>query len=188
MSLTIILAGIPGSGKSTVLQEAVKRLPQLEVINFGDMMLKEASLQHIDKDSLRKLPLIQQQKIGLEAAKKMAAAMPQIVCIDTHAMIKTPIGYCPGIPEAVIRILNPNVIAMIECPSSLIYERRQLDKTRNRDNESIDQIEYHQNISRAFLLSCVAFSSALYLPIQNQEAPSEGAKQLITLIDSYKKI
>ena len=51
MPLTIILAGIPGSGKSTVLQEAVKLFPQLEVINYSDMMLKEASLQHIDKDS-----------------------------------------------------------------------------------------------------------------------------------------
>lgn len=45
MSLIIILAGIPGSGKSTILQEAVKLFPQLEVINYGDMMLKEASLK-----------------------------------------------------------------------------------------------------------------------------------------------
>lgn len=185
MALTIILAGIPGSGKSTVLQEAVKLFPELEVINYGDKMLKEASLQHIDKDSLRKLPLHQQQKIGIAAAKKMATEMPQIACIDTHAMIKTPIGYCPGIPEAVIRILNPNVIVMIECSASLIYERRKLDKTRNRDEDSVEQIEYHQQISRSFLLSCVAFSSALYAPIQNQGAPSDGAKQLITLIKSY---
>lgn len=69
MSLTIILTGIPGSGKSTVLQEAVKLFPQLEVINYGDMMLKEASLQHIDKDSLRKLLLYQQQKIAIEQVR-----------------------------------------------------------------------------------------------------------------------
>lgn len=174
MSLIIILAGIPGSGKSTVLQEAVKLFPQLEVINYGDMMLKEASLQHIDKDSLRRLPLPQQQKIGIEAAKRMALQMPQIACIDTHAMIKTPIGYCPGIPEAVVRILNPNVIGMIECSASLVYERRKLDKTRNRDDDSIEKIEYHQQISRSFLLSCVAFSGALFAPIQNQGAPSRG--------------
>jgi len=90
MSLIIILVGIPGSGKSTVLQETVKLFPQLEVINYGDMMLKEASLQHIDKDSLRRLPLPQQQRIGVEAAKKMASQMPQIACIDTHAMINSP--------------------------------------------------------------------------------------------------
>lgn len=185
MSLTIILAGIPGSGKSTVLQEAVKLFPKLKVINYGDMMLKEASLQHIDKDSLRKLPLHQQQKIGIVAAEKMATEMPPIVCIDTHAMIKTPFGYCPGIPEEVIKILNPNVIGMIECSASLIYERRKLDKTRNRDNDDLEQIEYHLQISRSFLLACIAFSSALYVPIQNQGAPSDGAKQLITLIQSY---
>ena len=185
MSLTIILAGIPGSGKSTVLDEAVKLFPQLKVINYGDVMLKEAQSQNIDKDSLRKLPLPLQQKIGIEAAKKMANDMPQFACIDTHAMIKTPIGYCPGIPEAVVRILKPNVIGMIECSASDIYERRKHDKTRNRDSETIEQIEYHQQISRSFLLACTAFSSALYAPIQNRGLPAEGAKQLVTLIRSY---
>lgn len=185
MSLVIILAGIPGSGKSTVLEETIKLFPQLNIINYGDIMLKEAVLQNIDKDSLRKLPLLQQQKIGIQAAKRMFLDMPKIACIDTHAMIKTPYGYCPGIPEAVIKILNPNVIGMIECPASLVYERRKLDKTRRRDDETIDQIEYHQQISRSFLLACAAFSSALYVPIQNKTMPSDGAKQLVTLINSY---
>ncbi|MBA3237682.1 MAG: adenylate kinase [Parachlamydiaceae bacterium] len=186
MSLTIILAGVPGSGKSTVLQEAVKLFPKLVVINYGDMMLKEAFSQNIDKDSLRKLPLSQQQKIGIEAARRMASEMPEVSCIDTHAMIKTPFGYCPGIPEEVIKILNPNVIGMLESPASLIYERRKFDETRNRDQESLEQIEYHLQISRSFLVACIAFSGALYAPIQNHGAPSDGAKQLITLIQSYE--
>lgn len=188
MPLIIILTGIPGSGKSTVLQEAVRLFPGIQVINYGDAMLKEASLHKIDKDSLRKLPLHEQQKIGIEAAEKIAMNMPQLACIDTHAMIKTPFGYCPGIPEAVFRILKPNVIGMIECPASLIYARRKLDMTRNRDNESIEQIDYHQEISRSFLLSCVAFSGALFVPIKNQGAASDGAKQLITLIKSYENV
>jgi|694.fasta_scaffold08073_11 adenylate kinase len=183
MSLTIILAGIPGSGKSTVLEETIKIFPSLTVINYGDMMLKEALSQNIDKDSLRKLPLFQQQKIGIQAAKKMAANMPKIACIDTHAMIKTPHGYCPGMPDAVVKILNPNVIGMIECPPSLIYERRKNDQTRKRDNESLEQIEYHQQISRSFLLACTAVSKALYVPIQNHAMPSEGARQLVYVIE-----
>lgn len=186
MSLIIILAGIPGSGKSTILGETVKICPQLNVINYGDLMLQEASLQNIDKDSLRKLPLSQQKKLGIQAAKRIAMDLPQITCIDTHAMIKTPFGYCPGVPEEVIRILNPDVVAMIECPSSIIYERRKSDKTRNRDNENIEQIEYHQQISRSFLLACTALSSALFVPIQNHGSPIDGVQQLIALVESYK--
>jgi adenylate kinase len=116
----------------------------------------------------------------------MAKELPPIACIDTHAMIKTPIGYCPGIPEGVIRILKPNVIGMIECSASAILERRNIDKTRRRDYETIEQIDFHLQISRSFLLSCVAISGALYAPIQNEGAPSDGAKQLINLIQSYK--
>ncbi len=185
MSLTIILAGIPGSGKSTVLQETVKLFPQLQIINYGDVMLKEASLQNIDRDTIRKLPLPLLQKIGIDAAKKMAAEMPLIACIDTHALVKTPFGYCPGIPEAVIRIFNPNVIGMIECSASLIYARRKLDNTRNRDSDTIEQIEYHQQISRSFLVACAAYSSSLFIPIQNHGAPTDGAKQLAALLQSY---
>jgi len=182
MPLVIILAGIPGSGKSTVLEETVKLCPQLQVINYGDRMLAEASLQHIDKDALRKLPLAQQQKIGIEAAKKIAADMSGTVCVDTHAMIKTPDGYCPGMPEAVVRILNPNVIGMIECPAAMIHERRKMDKSRNRDSETVEQIEYHQQISRAFLMACTMISNALYVPVRNHGAPADAAKQLAALI------
>lgn len=188
MTLIIILAGIPGSGKSTVLNETVKLCPHFNIINYGDMMLKEASLQNIDKDSLRKLPLSQQKEFGIEAAKRMAINLPEIVCIDTHAMIKTPIGYCPGIPEEVIRILNPNVIGMVECSSSAIFERRKSDITRNRDVENIEQIEYHQQISRSFLLACTALSSALFLPLHNQDSPIEGAQQLLKVIESFKRV
>lgn len=184
MSFTIILAGIPGSGKSTILEETIKHFPQLEVINFGDVMLQEAALHHIDKDSLRKLPLLQQQKFGIAAAQKIAMNMSEIVCIDTHAMIKTPFGYCPGIPEAVIKILNPNMIGMVECSANLIHQRRQIDKTRKRDDETIEQIEYHQQISRSFLLMCTALSNALFVPVQNDLSATENAQFLIAAIKS----
>ncbi len=184
MSLVIILAGIPGSGKSTVLEESVKLFPELKVINYGDMMLNEASMQNIDKDHLRKLSFSKQKEIGIAAAKKMAKNMPNIVCIDTHAMIKTPVGYCPGIPEEVIKILNPDAISMLECSSSTIYNRRTLDKTRRRDQETLEEIEYHLQISRSFLIACTAISSALFAPIQNQGTPLDAAKQFVRLIES----
>lgn len=160
MSFIMILAGIPGSGKSTILDEATRIFPRLTVINYGDMMLKEASAQNIDKDALRKLPLVQQQEIGIQAAKKMSVSLPEVVCIDTHAMIKTPYGYCPGIPKAVIDILNPNVIGMIECSAALIHERRKHDNTRKRDNENIEQIlRFSANCCLNFVRSACAFLS-----------------------------
>lgn len=187
MPLTIILTGIPGSGKSTVLQETLHLVPELKVINYGEMMLREASLRHIDKDTLRKLPLADQQKIGIKAAQKMAKELSGIICIDTHATIKTPLGYCPGIPETVLRILRPQAIGMIECSAALIHQRRQRNGSRNRDKESIEEIEYHQQISRAFLLACSAISGALYVPVHNQGEPSAAARELARLIHSLPR-
>lgn len=184
MSLVIILVGIPACGKSTILQETLKKCPELNVINYGDMMLQEASLQHIDKDSLRKLPLQEQQKIGIMAAEKIAKIMPEFTCIDTHALIKTPKGYFPGIPEEVLRILKPNAIAMIECPPHLIFERRKLDTSRKRDQETVEEIAHHQELSRIFSLTCSALTGALYTTIWNNKTKQEAAEQLVKIIRS----
>jgi adenylate kinase len=50
---------------------------------------------------------------------------------------------------------------------------------------SVEQIEYHQQISRSFLLACCAFSGALYALIQNQADSANGARQFKALIESY---
>lgn len=179
----IIVTGIPGSGKSTVIEGALKACQNLVAVNHGNMMLSQASLQNIDRDQLRKLPLDQQQKFGLEAAKKIAL-MQGVVLIDTHAFVKTPLGFCPGIPEGILKIFNPKAIVLIECSPSIIYERRQSDSNRKRDTETIEQIDYHQQISRSLLVASSATSGALFSVIRNQNSPEESSKQLIELIKS----
>lgn len=185
MSMNIIIVtGVPGCGKTTVLNHVVRSRPDIPIINYGDVMLQEASALNIHRDAMRRLPLSQQQQIGLQAAKKIAQNSHPIIIVDTHAYIKTPLGYCPGIPLPVLNVLNPKIIAMIECSPSSIYERRHSDSFRNRDKESIQQIEYHQNINRSFLITCSALSSALFAPIPNDANPADSAQLIISLVDS----
>ena len=184
MSFLMVLVGVPGCGKSTVLEGVLKQIPELSVINLGDRMLEAAAAYQIDKDSLRKLPLQEQKKFVIEASKKIAMHLPKITCIDTHAMIKTPIGYCPLLPD-VVAILKPAVLSIIECAPSDILERRKKDGSRNRDQESVEQIAYHQDISRNYSVSSCAATGALFAPIQNNKEPSEASHQLVKLIHSF---
>lgn len=87
----IILTGIPGSGKTTILQEALKVCSDCTVVNYGDAMLEVAKGQNIGRDAFRKLPFPEQQAIGLLAAQKIIEQAKGITLIDTHALIKTPI-------------------------------------------------------------------------------------------------
>jgi len=78
------------------------------------------------------------------------------------------------------------MIGMIECSASLVHERRCKDPTRNRDADTLEQIEYHQQISRSFLIACCATSGALYVPINNNGTSSDAANQLVKAMQSYK--
>lgn len=178
----IILAGVPGSGKSSVIEEAARRSSPFATVNYGDVMLREAARENLDRDALRKLPPSAQQEFGIRAAHAIRKIESQVVLIDTHALIKTAGGYVPGIPEAVARLLNPKVIATVECAAALIHERRLRDGRRQRDVESIEQIEYHQQLSRSSLLACTVATGALFAPIQNHGPLQEAAKHLAELI------
>jgi adenylate kinase len=183
----IILTGIPGCGKSTVLQEALKLSPEATIINFGDAILQEGSSLGMSRDQLRKLPIQQQQEVGHAAAKKFAVQSAGTFILDTHALIKTPTGFCPGVPNHILQLLRPKALVMVESGSSLIYERRKLDATRIRDAESIEEIEYHQSLNRGFMAACCAITGAPLISINNSGTLTAAAKQLSDTIKSFSK-
>ncbi len=67
----IVSVGIPGVGKSAILQEVMKQAPHAAVVNYGDKMLEEASLSGITRDAMRKMAIADQQQIGVRAAQKI---------------------------------------------------------------------------------------------------------------------
>jgi adenylate kinase len=182
---TIILVGIPGSGKSSILQETMNQVPSIRVINYGDKMLEIASSEGLTRDMLRKMPVADQQKIGVKAAKKITREGGDITIVDTHALIRTDAGFCPGLPYKVLEILEPKACAWIECPPALIIERRSKDRSRTRDEESEEELALHQELTRAYLSACSMATGAILCRIVN-DSPSitQNAFPLIELIQN----
>ncbi|MEM2508848.1 MAG: AAA family ATPase, partial [Candidatus Thermoplasmatota archaeon] len=92
--MKVVVAGIPGAGKTTVLKE----VKGIEIINYGDVMFSIAKKKNLvnDRDEIRKLPIDEQRKLQKEAAKFISKK--KNVIIDTHCTIKTRDGYMPGLP------------------------------------------------------------------------------------------
>ncbi len=91
----IVVTGIPGVGKTTVMKKAAEGM-DIEFVTFGTIMIdiaKEIGLVK-DRDEMRKLTLDQQRDLQIRAAEK-AGGMKNVV-VDTHCTIKTPKGYMPG--------------------------------------------------------------------------------------------
>ena len=107
----VIVTGVPGVGKSTVMNAAKDY--GYKIVNFGSTMFEEAQKEGVDnRDEMRKLPVEKQQDLQRQAGDRISK-MGDVV-VDTHASILTPSGFMPGLPEWTIRALNPNIIVLVE--------------------------------------------------------------------------
>ena len=181
--MRIIIAGIPGAGKTTVLKEALK-IKDMEVINYGDVMFEIAKQYGIkSRDEIRKLPYEKQLELQLEAAKKIAEK--ENVIIDTHCTIKTPYGYLPGLPYNVLKILQPKRIILVEASPHEIEERRKKDaEIRQRDIESKEEIELHQIMNRIAAMNYATLTNAIVKIVKNKQGKiEEAAKEVVKALD-----
>jgi adenylate kinase len=194
---TIIVTGIPGVGKTTVLgillQESSKIGLRVEVANFGDYMLREAVRIGLvkDRDQLRKLPHRQQLELQKIAAKaiindaKTKLGEKDLLIIDTHCVVKTTAGYWPGLPRHVIEELNPDSIVLIEADPELIAQRRARDVTRNRkDLGGEEEIKEMREMARAAAMAAATLTaSSVYIVINPEGHPEEAAQSILALVE-----
>jgi adenylate kinase len=136
---------------------------------------------------LRSLPIEKQQEIGIAASHKIAQRKHPLTIVDTHACIKTPVGYCPGIPLKILNALNPKGLILVESSPSIILERRQKDNSRKRDKERLSDLTLHQELTRSFLASASVLTGAVLCVVNNDsEKISENIEPLVKLIESIQ--
>ncbi len=164
----IVVTGIPGVGKTTVMKKAAKGM-DINFVTFGTVMIEIAQEMKLvkDRDEMRKLTLEQQKKLQIKTAEKIAKM--KNVILDTHCTVKTPKGYMPGLPEWVIKKINPTAIVLVEANPEEIYNRRLGDKTRNRDPDTKEQINEHQMMNRAAAMAYAALSGATVKIVFNHD-------------------
>lgn len=157
--MKIVVAAVPGAGKTTVLKFVKKKLPSAKIINVGDLILEIARKKYKikDRDELRrKLTLEQQRELQEKAYEKIAEMEGKYIFIDTHLAIKTPKGYFPGLSQQTVRLIKPEMIIVLEFPPRDILERRLMDKKRKRETFSEEEIEEHQKINRQFAVTAAS--------------------------------
>jgi adenylate kinase len=150
----VIITGVPGVGKTTVVNGALKQLKEEGVeyqsINFGTFMFEVAKNDNVvqDRDQMRTLDRAVQKRLQQRAAQAIAR-IPGNILIDTHASVKTPKGYLAGLPEWVLREIMPDLIVLVETDDDQILMRRLTDETRSRDKEGSRSIAEHQQFNRS---------------------------------------
>ena len=179
----IIVTGIPGVGKTTVMEAAAKAR-NLRIAVFGSVMFEVAQAEGLvtTRDDMRKLPADVQKSIQREAAVRIAS-MGKVI-VDTHCTVKTPQGYLPGLPAWVLEALKPAVIVLVEAGNEEIAKRRANDASRKRDEDSVAAIAEHQEYNRRFAAAYATLTGATVCTVRNADGKVEQAMNEILAVVS----
>ncbi|HVL49494.1 MAG TPA: adenylate kinase [Candidatus Thermoplasmatota archaeon] len=174
----VVITGVPGVGKSTVI-EAARKHKGYKVVVYGTEMFNVAVARGLvkDRDEMRRLDPAVQRDIQVKAAEAIAAMGDVIV--DTHCTIKTPRGYLPGLPAWVVQQLNPKQIILVEATPEEIAKRRTNDATRKRDEDSVAAIAEHQLINRMAAMGVATLTGATVHTIHNHEGKVDETRDAV---------
>ncbi len=174
----IILMGLPGAGKSTVLKSLKT---DYQILNWGDLMFEiekhEFGIQN--RDEMRKIP-IEKQKWVQELVAKSLSKMSGKIILDTHCSISTPSGYFPGLPFNLLSQLKVDALVLLTANPSEVAKRRANDPNRKRD---LDDVALHDQMNKSYLAAYSAFTGAPAVIIENNEGKlSEAVAKLQSLL------
>ena len=176
----VIIVGIPGVGKSSVISLAIEQLNQkgkkATIAVFGTVMLEGAHKMGVkNRDELRKMSLGKQRDLQEKAAKRISEIEDSVVIIDTHLFIKTIEGYYPGLPMHLLDIIKPTHFVMVLAEAGEIVNRRKSDKSRDRDIVAVEDIQDELDILRVMIASSSILTGSPFIAIVNNDDEIEQA-------------
>lgn len=190
--MKFVVGAVPGAGKTTVLKYVKKKMPQIKIVNVGDLILDVAMKRFKirDRDELRKRLTVEQQRFVQDYAyKKISKMRDKVVLIDTHFSIETPSGFFPGISDRVVRLIKPNAIILLEFNPRDVNQRRANDPTRRRDVETEEQIGEHQKINRNFASTAASVAECpveivdlRFVQKKDFDQARKGADEIVKLV------
>ncbi len=188
----VVVVGIPGVGKTTVISRTAEILnqrgTQTAVVVFGTMMFEEARKLGINnRDAMRRESIEVQRHMQDLAARRIANLKDNIVIVDTHLFINTNEGYYPGLPLHLLEVIKPTNIVMVAARPEEIANRRRIDETRDRDIESVEDIQYQLDISKVMVATCSVLTGCPFIIIMNSNNKiNETASNIVkALSDDY---
>lgn len=192
MGRVIVVTGIPGTGKTTVCNEALKLADQagkeIQVVNYGSIMvqLSHKRGKSLHRDELRRSGLTFQRNLQAKAAKIISKKTGEVegdLIVDTHMSIKTENGYLAGLPFHVLQLLNPDMFILVEAEPHEVLSRRLKDKTRKRDKVLEDEIMEEILFSRLMAATCAVLTGASVKIVKNPAGKQvEAGEEVLKLL------
>jgi adenylate kinase len=182
LGFRLVVVGIPGVGKSTVVDKFMAGFPGSRLVTFGTIMLEEAKRKRWvkDRDQMRKLPVEKQKELQKAAATAIAKMREKVVVVDTHLFIRTNEGFWPGLPFDVVRAMKPTHLVLVEANPEDVAKRRSADASRTRDAITTEALAQELQLARGFLTVASTLTGAPMLMVMNAEGKADEAASAIS--------
>jgi adenylate kinase len=190
VSLRVVVVGVPGVGKTTVVDKVVSSFDGAKLVTFGTVMFEEARARRWarNRDEMRKMPVEKQKRLQRLAASRIARMKDRLVVVDTHLFIRTSEGLWPGLPFEVVRAMKPTHLILVEALPEEILRRRKADPTRSRDSITGEDMKGELELGRSFLSVSATLTGAPMLIITNREGKAdEVAASIASMLRSVSK-
>jgi adenylate kinase len=171
LRLRVVVVGIPGVGKTTLVEKIQETVSGSRLVNFGTVMLEQGRKMRLieHRDELRRLPVEKQRKLQKLTALRISQMNEKVLFVDTHLFIRTKEGFWPGLPFEVVRALKPTHLILVEAEEEEITRRRASDNTRYRDAISAHDLKTELSLARSFLAVSSTLTGAPMLIAKNHD-------------------
>jgi adenylate kinase len=193
MNRTVIVTGIPGTGKTTICNYVEKIAKdvgvEVNVINYGTVMMRllQKYGKSMSRDDMRKDNMDTQRRLQREVANEIVTEIKRLrglTIIDTHMSIKTPAGYLPGLPSQNLSILKPEMLVLVEADADEISRRRLKDATRKRDIAMEEAVKEELLFSRLMAgASAVLTGVPVKILVNAEGKQEEAAKEILRALE-----
>ncbi len=198
------MVAVPGAGKTTVLNKVLEKVEGLKLVNFGDLMFEQAVkyFRIANRDEMRKKIGLHDYRVIQERVAARISRMEGDLLIDTHAVVKTNLGYYPGLPCRVVDLINPDAIVFLEYRPEDIIQRRVKDLKaeekyrRYREIEEVEKVQEHQDRVRDYAIAAANHARCYFVhlrflkpekyPFQHAEEASKSISELVEALREAK--
>ncbi len=191
MGKIIIIVGIRGAGKSSLMGKIAPRFKNFKIMNFGEVMVHIAKdkgyIPDANHDNMRILSSALQNKIRSEAWE-LIANQKEDVMVDTHAFVEHTGLFLPGMPVAELTKLKGLCgLFCIDAPNDTLRSRAERDKKRIRAGMDDFALNNYRNANIAALAYLsTKFGIPLYL-IYNEDGKLDAAADILEkhMLDAF---